>query len=58
MNLRPIQTGEKKKKLPFESLDKMKLPWYFETWFEKLIVVLGTFSLIYSVLRIIFQGFW
>lgn len=43
-------------KKPFS--EKVKLPWYFETWFEKLIVVLGVISLFYSVLRIIMQGVW
>ncbi|MFQ5531661.1 MAG: hypothetical protein ACE5ES_03545 [Candidatus Nanoarchaeia archaeon] len=38
--------------------EKMRLAWYFETWFEKLIVVLGTLSLFYTIIRMIVQGVW
>jgi len=56
--MRSILDRPKESKLKFASLDKLKLPWYFETFFEKLIVVLGTLSLFYSILRIVFQGVW
>jgi len=32
--------------------------WYFDTWYEKLIYVLGFVALFYSIGRIVFQGFW
>lgn len=57
MDIKPIKTGnEKLNTLRYG--EKLRLPWYFETWFEKLIVVFGTLSLFYSIVRIIFQGVW
>ena len=36
----------------------LKASWYFDHWYEKLIIVLGEFALIYSFIRIVAQGLW
>lgn len=33
-------------------------PWYFETFFQKLLFIIMSASLVYSIARIIAQGFW
>ena len=38
--------------------DKLRMPWYFEAWYEKVILLIATWSLFYSIVRILFQGFW
>lgn len=38
--------------------EKFRLAWYFNGWWEKLILILSMFSLFYSIVRVIFQGFW
>jgi|TARA_R100000049_G_C1943266_1_gene87765 hypothetical protein len=52
MSLRPI-TNEK-----YRFGEKLRLAWYFETALQKLFIVLATLSLLYSIFRIIAQGFW
>jgi len=34
------------------------MTWYFDTWFSKLVLSLAMFSLLYSIIRILVQGFW
>jgi hypothetical protein len=36
----------------------LKLTWYFDTKISKAIVVISFLALIYSIIRIIAQGFW
>jgi len=48
-----VERGDKR---PFAV--KMKVTWYFEKWWEKGFLILCGFALIYSIARIIFQGFW
>ena len=38
--------------------DKLRLAWYFEKPAEKIILLLSFIALIYSIFRIIIQGFW
>lgn len=38
--------------------EKLRLAWYFETTFEKILILLSLLSLFYSIFRIIMQGFW
>jgi hypothetical protein len=52
MTLKPIT----EQKLKFG--EKLRLAWYFETTFEKVIILLALLSLFYSLFRIIAQGFW
>lgn len=39
-------------------LNAWGLTWYFEKFYEKLILILAMLSLFYSIIRIINQGFW
>lgn len=36
----------------------IKLDWYFHTPFEKILLIIFLLAFIYSVIRIIAQGFW
>jgi hypothetical protein len=36
----------------------LKMTWYFEGFWNKFILSLAMFSLLYSIVRIIVQGFW
>ena len=36
----------------------LKMTWYFEGFWSKFFLAIATYSLIYSIIRIIFQGFW
>lgn len=42
--------------MPFAK--QFKMDWYLTTWFEKLVFALGSISLVYSIIRILAQGFW
>ena len=42
----------------FKFWDKVLADWYLDGWFEKLIFFFGTISLVYSIFRILMQGFW
>ena len=39
-------------------IEKLKASWYFNKWYEKIFLVLSSLSLIYTIIRIILQGFW
>ena len=52
MDLRPVGTT------PMSFKEQIFAPWYFKSWFEKLLVFLGTLSIFYSIARIIAQGIW
>jgi len=51
---KPILRNENK----LDVLSSLKLTWYFEKFYEKLILSLAMFSLLYSIIRILVQGFW
>ena len=53
MTIKPLL---EKEKLKFG--EKMRLAWYFESKFEKIIIVLSLVALFYSIFRIMAQGFW
>ena len=59
-----IKTGKKNEKANVTFLknatfiQNFKKTWYFDTWFEKIIYILGFIALAYSVARILIQGFW
>ena len=38
--------------------DKLRLAWYFETPFEKVTLFVAFIALVYSIIRILVQGFW
>lgn len=38
--------------------EKFKLAWYFESTLEKILLILCMISFVYSILRIIAQGWW
>ena len=38
--------------------EKFRLDWYFSGYFEKVLLILSFVSLIYTIVRIIFQGVW
>lgn len=37
---------------------KLQVDWYFSGWFQKVLIVIGFFSLFYSIIRVIAQGWW
>jgi len=51
---KPILRNDNK----LDVLSSLKLTWYFEKFYEKLILSLAMFSLLYSIIRILVQGFW
>ncbi len=38
--------------------DKLRLAWYFEKPYEKIILFLAFVTSLYAIIRILFQGFW
>jgi hypothetical protein len=50
---KPIQRKDE-----VDMLGALKMTWYFDGFFQKFILSLAMFSLLYSVVRIIVQGFW
>jgi len=38
--------------------EKLRQDWYFESFFEKGLLAVSLCALLYSVIRIIMQGFW
>jgi hypothetical protein len=41
-----------------DMLGALKMTWYFEGTLSKLVLSLAMFSLLYSIVRILVQGFW
>lgn len=38
--------------------DKVRAPWYFKGWFEKILLLIQAVALVYAVVRIAVQGWW
>lgn len=38
--------------------DKLRLAWYFDKPIDKIVLLISFIALVYSIIRIIFQGFW
>lgn len=49
-----LKAGTKKYKFG----EKLRLAWVFESIFEKFLLGISIMALIYSIIRIIVQGFW
>lgn len=50
---KPIQRKDE-----VDMMGALKMTWYFEGFLQKFILSLAMFSLLYSMVRIIVQGFW
>lgn len=58
MNIKPISLKDKRYKDNRPFMIKLKVPWIFYSWIEKVLLVAGFVALFYSIIRIIMQGFW
>ena len=56
VNWKPEKLNIRKEMKPLQKL--IKLDWVLNSWFDKLVYIIGILALIYSIIRIVAQGFW